>query len=359
LSKKKAVFDILVKYRRIALFPRTFMIKSRFANCGFKEYSHLCSSMHSEKITRIFLMGTVILFLFPLLLPAQEDMSWWNDKHNWDGITPWFRMMTTSSAYMGPNALPVPELMEGRPGTAYEFEFRPEAHLSKGDQTYNIYTRIELPIGDRASFESFIVPVEYYKMDSITRDERLARNYNAEGIAGGDFWFGTNVQVLRQGTHRRPDVQMSFYFKTASGTNLSDARYTDAPAYYILVNAGQMLYTSASENKNGTFYIRAFGNIGTYIWQTHSDVHNQDDAITYGLGISMQDEYKYIRLVWAGYWGYIDNGDRPMVLRLQLGTRDLFKADTGKSKLFWSLRYEAGLKDFEYHTIGFGLTYSL
>jgi hypothetical protein len=316
--------------------------------------------MHSVKLTRIYLLASVLLLLTPFMLSAQEDMTWWNEKHNWDGLTPWFRMMTTSAAYFGPNALPVPEVMEGKPATAYEFEFRPEAHLSTGDQTYNLYTRIEVPIGARASFESFIVPVEYYKMDTITRDERLARTYNPEGVAGGDFWFGTNVQVLRQGTHRRPDIQMSFYFKTASGTDLRDARYTDAPAYYILINAGQMLYTSASKNKEGgTFFIRAFGNIGTYIWQTHSDIHNQDDALTYGLGISLQDNYKFIRLVWAGYWGYIDNGDRPMVLRLHLGTRALFQADSPKSKLYWSLRYEAGLNDFAYHSIGFGLTYSL
>ena len=135
-------------------------------------------------------MGSVFLLLTPFMLSAQEDMTWWNEKHNWDGLTPWFRMMTTSAAYFGPNALPVPEVMEGKPATAYEFEFRPEAHLSTGDQTYNLYTRIEVPIGARASFESLIVPVEYYKMDTITRDERLARTYNPEGVAGGDFWFG-------------------------------------------------------------------------------------------------------------------------------------------------------------------------
>ena len=313
--------------------------------------------MHKGFTKYIFGFGLSLLILFPALLSAQ-DMTWWNVKHDWDGTTPWFRMMNTSAGYMGPNALPVPDVMEGKPGSAYEFEFRPEAHLSKGDQTYNLYTRIKVPLGLRASFETFLVPIEYYKMDTLTRDERLARGYNAEGAAGGDFWFGTNVQILQAAKHH-PDVQMSFYFKTASGTNLSNARYTDAPAYYIMINAGQMIYSRESKKGDGLFYVRAFGNIGTYIWQTHSDVHNQDDAIAYGLGFSMQDNYKYIRLVWAGYRGYIDNGDRPMVLRLQLGTRDLFDKSERSSKLFWLLRYEMGLQDFDYQTIGFGLTYSI
>jgi len=310
--------------------------------------------MHKGFIKYIFGFGLSLLMLFPALLSAQ-DMTWWNVKHDWDGTTPWFRMMNTSAAYLGPNALPIPDVMEGKPGSAYEFEFRPEAHLSKGDQTYNLYTRIKVPLGSRASFETFLVPIEYYKMDTLTRDERLARGYNAEGAAGGDFWFGTNVQILQESAYR-PDVQMSFYFKTASGTNLSDARYTDAPAYYIMINAGKDIFTIGHARDKST-KLRVFGNLGAYIWQTHSDVHNQDDAWAYGLGLSIQDGVKYARVVFAGYYGYLNNGDRPSVLRLQLGTRKV--GETRNRKLFWSFRYEIGINDFEYHTFGLGLTYSI
>jgi len=301
---------------------------------------------------RIFYIYVLLsLMLFASVNTQAQDMSWWNNKHQWDGVTPWFRMMTTSAAYMGPNALPVPEIGEGLAYENASFEMRPQAHLSKGDQTYDLYTSIKVPFGKYGSFEAFLVPVEYYKMDTFTRDERMARNYDAKGFAGGDFWFGTTVNVLH-GQDRLPDVSMAFYFKTASGTQLDDARYTDAPAYYILVNAGKdLLYFG----KNEELKLRVFGSLGTYIWQTHSDIHNQDDAWLYGLGVSVQDKYRFARLVYAGYNGYINNGDRPMVLRMQFGTRPA-KMSSNR-KMYWSFRYEIGLQDFDYHTIGLGLTY--
>ena len=311
--------------------------------------------MHKHFIKYIFGLAFGLFLISPILLSAQ-DMSWWNNKHNWDGTTPWFRMMTTSPAYMGPNALPIPDIMEGKPGSHYEIELRPEAHLSKGDQTYDLYTRIKIPLGQSASFEAFLVPIEYYKMDTITRNERLARSYNAEGIAGGDFWFGTNIQLLRE-RRSRPNVQMSFYFKTASGTALSDARYTDAPAYYILVNGGKNIFSFGKNKDEKVYNVRLFGSLGTYIWQTHSDQNNQDDAWVYGIGLSLQEGARYARIVYAGYNGYLNNGDRPMVLRFHLGTRS--RLPYNENKFYWSLRYEIGLQDFKYHTIGLGLTYSL
>jgi len=319
------------------------------------KFSHLCSPMNNNIFKYFLSLGIVVFLLFPVSAIAQ-DMSWWNNKHNWDGATPWFRMMTTSAAYMGPNALPIPEILEGKPNAIYEMEIRPEAHLSKGDQTYDLFTSIKVPLGNRASFEAFLVPIEYYKMDTITRDERLARNYDAKGFAGGDFWFGTNVQVFKE-HNNIPNVQMSFYFKTASGTVLSDARYTDAPAYYVLVNAGKDISSFGGTEGNEKYKLRLFGSLGTYIWQTHSDFHNQDDAWVYGLGLSLQEGVKFARIALAGYQGYLNNGDRPSVVRMQIGTRRI-KAVENKH-LFWSFRYEIGLNDFKYHTLGLGLTYSL
>lgn len=295
-------------------------------------------------------MGLWSILLLPTKLGAQ-DMTWWNDKHNWDGSTPWFRMMTTSAAHMGPNALPIPEIGEGLANEYASFEMRPQAHLSKGDQTYDLYTSIKVPFATFGSFEAFLVPVEYYKMDTMTRDERLARNYDAKGFAGGDFWFGTTLNLLH-GQNRLPDVSMAFYFKTASGTQLDDARYTDAPAYYILLNAGQDVFYFGEKSD---VKLRIFGSLGTYVWQTHSDIHNQDDAWVYGLGVSIQNKYRYARIVYAGYNGYLNNGDRPMVLRMHFGTRpDILSSNR---KIYWSFRYEIGLQDFNYHTLGLGLTY--
>ena len=276
-------------------------------------------------------------------LYAQDDYTWWNEKHNWNtGDEPWFRQMNTSAAYFGPNALPIPQMREGIISPYYSVELRPEMHLSKGDDTYNLYTSLQIPFKGIASFEVFLVPFEYYEMDTITRDERKARSYDPTGTAGGDFWFGTNFQILKN-KNNFPDIIASFYFKTASGTNLSNARYTDTPGYYMLINMGKDIVEKEK------YTIRAFGHLGTYIWQTQSNTNSQDDAIAYGVGLSAKYQKYVMRAVYTGYYGYLDIGDRPSVFRFQLGTE--------KEGFNWQMRYQLGISDFDYNSFGLSLIY--
>jgi len=292
---------------------------------------------------RFIIILLMTISLQQLCAQQKGDLDWWTNKHNWDGHTAWFKMMTTSAAYFGPNALPVPQLREGLVEQEYSFEFRPEAQLSQGDQTYDLYTSFIVPLAGVASFEVNLVPIEYYKMDTLTRDERLARNYNAEGHAGGDFWFGTNIQIIKDS--RLPDLLLSVYFKTASGTNLSDARYTDAPAYYMVINAGKTISFDSKSNMQ----IRLFGQLGAYIWQTWSEEHSQDDAFTYGIGARLQNEKYFTKFEFSGYYGYLNNGDRPHVFRAQMGTYN--------RALNLVLKYQYGISNFDYQSIGLALIY--
>ncbi len=290
---------------------------------------------------KVIIIGFLSLFTLPLL--AQNyNFDWWIAKHHWDGHIQWNHMMNTSAAYFGPNALPVPDLRDGRVSSQYRFEIRPEAQLSKGDQTYDLYTSFIAPLGKNiASFEVFLVPSEYYKLDTITRDKRLARHINAEGYCGGDFWFGTNIQIVRD--KRFPDLVFSAYFKTASGTNLSDARYTDAPAYYMLLNAGKDIY----QNKDNT--LRLYGHLGAYIYQTWSDTNSQDDAYAYALGIKYSSPNFYLTAELSAYHGYLNNGDQPAVLRFQYALK--------KEHFDWRWRYQYGIHDFEYQSFSFAMIY--
>ncbi|MCK5846703.1 MAG: hypothetical protein KAG84_04635 [Bacteroidales bacterium] len=292
-------------------------------------------------LRRVFI--AVFLLVLVQQISAQGDFSWWNEKHDWhQGDEPWFRQMNTSAAYFGPNALPVPDMREGLISPLFKVEFRPEMHLSKGDNTYNLYTSLQIPFKGIASFEMFLVPIEYYSMDTITRDERMARSYDPTGTAGGDFWFGTNFQVVK-GMKYFPDIIASFYFKTASGTNLSNARYTDTPGYYALINMGKNIIS------NKKIALRAFGNIGSYIWQTQSNTNSQNDAIAYGLGISAKYDMYLLRAIYTGYYGYLNIGDRPSVFRLQVGTE--------KEGFNWQLRYQIGIHNFDYNSFGISLLY--
>lgn len=290
------------------------------------------------------IMLLISIFSLQLSSNAQDngDYEWWVVKHNWDYHTQWNHYMTVSAAYFGPNALPVPDLRDGRVEQDYRFVVRPEAHISKGDQTYNLYTSIVVPLAKVASFQVFLVPSEIYKLDTITRDERFARHVNAQGYCGGDFWFGTNIQVVKD--KRFPDLVFSAYFKTASGTNLSDARYTDAPAYYLLLNAGKEV------KQFGESKLRLYGHFGVYIWQTWSDLNSQDDAFAYAFGAKLYNDNYFITAELSAYHGYLNIGDRPAVLRFQYGLIN--------KKHEWVFRYQAGIYDFKYHSFSLAYIYT-
>ena len=274
-----------------------------------------------------------------------EDYTWWNAVHNWDGHTPWYYYLKTSAAYWGPNALPVPNLNEALITQKVTFEFRPEAHLSKGDKTYDIFTSLKLPLGKRVDFEVFLVPIEYFSMDTATRFERYVRHIDARGFAGGDFWFGTNFKIV-QAHGILPDLVASFYFKTASGTGMEYIRYTDAPGYYMNLSFGKNI---VSNKEKGTT-LRLFGHGGFYAYQTWDPLHNQDDCFSWGMGTKYSGKKMWARVVLAGYLGYLNNGDRPAVVRFQVGTK--------KEKLNFALKYQGGIHDFKYQTIGISTIYT-
>ena len=92
------------------------------------------------------------LLLVGISVPADaQDYSWWNHKHQWDGITSWTDYMIVSPAFMGPNALPVPEIRKGMPEKSRSVEVAIDAHYSRGDQTGNLFSELNFPLfSDRA-----------------------------------------------------------------------------------------------------------------------------------------------------------------------------------------------------------------
>ena len=134
--------------------------------------------------------GTVkrhILFL-SLLLPAfiapakDDDYSWWNSRHGWDGYSSWTKYLTYSAACFGPNALPVPEIRDALIGSRASLEARADLHFSRGDDTQNLFMKFRYPFLDgRVAVEAYGVPIEHYVLDTVTRDERAARSRDPRG----------------------------------------------------------------------------------------------------------------------------------------------------------------------------------
>jgi hypothetical protein len=294
-----------------------------------------------QKVTSRRFIITLIFLLSGILSHSQgDDYSWWNNKHNWDGISPWSDYLTVSPAYFGPNALPVPEIRDGNIETRVSLEGAADLHFSEGDNTQNLFLKLRYPFWEgRIAIEVFGVPVEHYIMDTITRDERAARCYNCEGTAMGDLYIGTMIQLLRD-KGAWPDLVFGFTLRTASGNLLGDARFTDAPGYYFDLSAGKSYKLSSK------FQIRPFAMIGFYVWQTNHDAWRQNDAFLYGLGLKAYSNAYEFNAKWGGYKGYIGNGDAPMVLRANA----IYKF----KKVHLKLAFQQGLNDFEYTSVRVG-----
>ena len=181
-----------------------------------------------------------------------------------------------------------------------------------------------------------MVPLERYRLDAITRDIRRARHLNAEGFAKGDIYVGTYIQLI-ENQKWFPNVLLTLNFKTASGSNLTDARHTDTPGYFFDLSFGKELNVNHQKTKR----IMTYAMLGMYVWQLHGNRNQQNDALLYGFGLDLISPKFEIRNVLGGYYGYLGNGDRPMVYRLICSTRF-------PSKVNYDLRIQSGLHDFGY-----------
>jgi hypothetical protein len=179
-------------------------------------------------------------------------------------------------------------------------------------------------------------------MDSLTRDERACREYSGKGLAGGDIYFASFINLLEEKKFI-PQATLECVIKTASGTNLANARFTDAPGYWFNLHTSKKLYTL----KNYTYWINL--NTGFYSWQTNMDKHRQNDAFVYGLSVNMKHPLFVFTAGIKGYAGYILNGDRPVVLFLNSNK------NYGTIKLNLTLSY--GLQDYPYQSVSLGIAY--
>ncbi len=273
-----------------------------------------------------------------------EDYAWWNKTHNYDGVSPWTSYLKTSAAWFGPNALLPPIMNKALIINQFRLEFRPEFHYSKGDRTLDVFTALHIPLAKNVDFHIHIVPVEYFEMDSATRHQRFVRHIDASGVEGGDFWFGTNFQLLNEEKHG-VDILASAYFKTASGTGLEYARYTDAPGYFLSVSFGK--FFGGKLNKDIRPF-RFYGHLGFYAYQTWDFLHNQNDCVLYGAGAQWNHVFFKAHLELNGYLGYLNNGDRPSILN--------FRIETNNRTINYHLILQKGIHDYAYQTIGLGWT---
>lgn len=288
----------------------------------------------------------LVLFVIPVSVFSQEDYTWWNEIHGWlPGMPSWRSFMIISPGFLGPNALPVPEVKKGLLPEKKEIEFGTDLHFLEGDNTQNLFGRFYYPFaGGKIAVEVNGVLLEHYAMSKAIRDKRIARDKDARGLALGDLYFATMIQLLKD--RKFPDTMLRMSCKTASGGRLDAARYADSPGYFFDLSFSKNL---CSSERKAQFV--PYGSLGFYSWQTNDDMNLQNDALMYGSGFDIRWNSVTVSNSICGYHGYKNNGDRPVVYTFDFQKK--MKHKTAR------VQYLYGIHDWMYQTIKLSLIWAL
>ncbi|MDR9442382.1 MAG: hypothetical protein RI842_06655 [Schleiferiaceae bacterium] len=259
----------------------------------------------------------------------------------------WAQNLRHVPRYLGPNALPVGEAMDARADTAAWLRLLGQYHRHPGDATANLLTTLHLPLfSERLSLRLHMVPYERFWLGRSTINQRRLKDTTREGSAVGDLNVATLITLWKE-TNWRPAVQLMINLRTASGGNLEQARFIDAPGYTFRVNAGKTFPVISP----GLASLRLYLNAGLRVWQTRHPRLFQNDALVHATGLEWKGKDWSLRTELAGYIGYFERGDKPVVLRLT-GRYRLSKV------LHLTVQWQEGNVDYPFRSASAGLRWT-
>ena len=253
-------------------------------------------------------------------------------------------------AYFGPNAFPVPDMLDGRVQKQLRAEIAGDGYFGfQGDKTADAFARVFIPLfTDRVNLTVWMPVMEWYEM--TPERQRVCRLQDSAAIAGhgaGDAYFSTDIQILRD-RKWAPDIALRAACKSASGGQYELARHYDCPGYFFDLSLGKSWYLGEKQEAKGV-ELRVAGSAGFLCWQT--DNGRQNDAVMYGLQLLLRSQYVSLRTTWSGYVGWENAGDRPMIIKGRL---------SGHAKRFEPyVEYQYGIKDYPFHMVRVGLAYHI
>ena len=241
-------------------------------------------------------------------------------------------------AFFGPNALPIPDMSDGRVDEQLKLELAGDGYFGfNGDKTADLFARVSVPLFTRWANIALWMPVyEWYSQADGT------------GSGAGDVYIATNIQVLHNDWFKTgkaryiPQMTVRVGVKTASGEQFQRKRHFDSPGYFFDLAIGQTIPIRSIN-------LRFAGSVGFLCWQTTEA--RQNDAVMYGLQAQLNHEYFSLQAEWGGYVGWERYGDAPMSIKVRAA---------GHIKGFEPFaQYQYGIKDYPFHQIRVGLAYRL
>lgn len=285
------------------------------------------------------------------LLAQDQNLDWWDQLHNYPNAAGKIRdrYKNISPGFMGPNALPVPILFDGAIDNELWFQAGGEFHRGAGDRTNNFVLRANIPLaaGKVALFLNS-VPRETWQVTTEVRDERRMVAFDGKGRNTGDITYGFIFRVFdeeKNGFNLAGLAQA----KTTTGGALDNARFSNASMF-----AWQAHFSKSLGWKNaGIWKLKAM--LGFITWQTNKNSlpngsnQVQNDALSYGIGLSYHRKKFHIASDVSGYHGYIGNRDYPLFWRSM--------AEFRWKGFGVNINYHYGLKTWDWNTYGFGIRY--
>ncbi len=242
-----------------------------------------------------------------------------------------------SPAFFGPHALPVPEVSDGRIPQQTLAGFSTDYSVGyggmEGSRTVGFRLDAEFPLVQR--HVSFKLWHEFYE---------LYNNGGRRGHGSGDVYVQTRISVLGE-REKRPQIIIGATIKTASGGNFAERRFYDTPGYWFDFQIAKSFFFRSEAVSE----IRLVGQAGFLCWETTGSVQN--DAPMYGLNLILSNKWLSLENQIGGYWGWMNNSDRPLSFRTKLTYKYRFV------DLFF--QYQYGIIDFPYHQIRLGCSFSI
>ena len=241
-------------------------------------------------------------------------------------------------AFFGPNAFPVPDMLDGLTQSELHLELAGEGYFGyDGSRTGDIFARVRVPLFTRWANISLWMPVYGWY-----------NQYDGRGSGAGDVYISADIQILHNEWFKTPNAkyipQMTLRaaLKTASGEQMERRRHYDCPGYFFDLAIGQTIPIRSIN-------LRFAGSVGFLCWQTTEA--RQNDAVMYGLQAQLNHEYFSLQAEWGGYVGWERYGDAPMSIKVRAA---------GHIKGFEPFaQYQYGIKDYPFHQIRVGLAYRL
>ena len=289
-------------------------------------------------------MKRALPIIFLLLLGAAKGQT--------PIVNPDFDVPTKiAPAYFGPNAFPVPDMLDGRTSSELKLELYGDCFLGTttgrvaDDVTGDLFAKITIPLFTPKVNLTVWMPLfeGFHTSAELNALRRLPDPYDKNDLRGmdvGDVYLSPDVRILSQERHH-VDMAARAVLKTASANQFHQGRCYDAPGYFFDVAVGRGFELGVNSN------LRVAASTGLLCWQT--DNGRQNDAVMYGLLVAYRYKNFSIDSCFGGYAGWENDGDRPMTLKTNLSYHI--------GALSLRLGYQAGFMDWPYHQIRLGASY--